>query len=91
MAREKTFEEIVLQDKISSLTDILRILGSTRGGEWQIFRDRANDFVNTINLGKLKLKGYETLTKVRWLSIFVYNHYHIIEDMTFSSSYKKKL
>ncbi|XP_029342967.1 uncharacterized protein LOC100162707 isoform X1 [Acyrthosiphon pisum] len=51
VAREKTFEEIMLQDNISSLADILRILGSTRGGEWQIFRDRANDFVNTINLG----------------------------------------
>ncbi|KAL5243912.1 hypothetical protein ACI65C_011322 [Semiaphis heraclei] len=49
--REKVFEEFLLQDPISSLADVLRILGSTRGGEWQIFRDRANDFVNTINLG----------------------------------------
>lgn len=56
----------MLQEDISSLEDILRILGSTRGGKWQIFRDRASDFVNTINLGKLKLKGYETLTKLRW-------------------------
>jgi len=52
VAREKVFEEFMLQDPISSLADVLRILGSTRGGEWQIFRDRANDFVNTINLGK---------------------------------------
>lgn len=52
--REKVFEEFLLQDPISSLADVLRILGSTRGGEWQIFRDRANDFVNTINLGKLR-------------------------------------
>jgi len=80
VAREKVFEELMLQDDISSLEDILRILGSTRGGEWQIFRDRANDFVNTINLGKLKLKGYETMTKIRWLSIFLYNH-NTIEDL----------
>jgi len=54
VAKEKVFEELMLQDPILSLADILRILGSTRGGEWQIFRDRTNDFVNTINLGKLK-------------------------------------
>ncbi|XP_060836567.1 beta-alanyl-dopamine/carcinine hydrolase-like isoform X2 [Rhopalosiphum padi] len=51
VAREKTLEELMLQKPITSLSDILRILGSTRGGEWQIFRDRPNDFVNTINLG----------------------------------------
>lgn len=66
MAREEEFKELMLQDDILSLADILRILGSTRDGKWQIFRDRANDFVNTINLGKLKLKGYKTLTKLRW-------------------------
>ncbi|KAL4121316.1 hypothetical protein QTP88_013855 [Uroleucon formosanum] len=66
LAREEEFKELMLQEDISSLEDILRILGSTRGGKWQIFRDRASDFVNTINLGKLKLKGYETLTKLRW-------------------------
>ncbi|XP_022165367.1 uncharacterized protein LOC111030262 [Myzus persicae] len=51
VAREKVFEELLLQEPISSLQDILRILGSTRGGKWQIFRDRDSDFVNTINLG----------------------------------------
>lgn len=56
MARENTFKELLQQKPITSLTDILNILGSTRGGEWQIFRDRQNDFVNTINLGKLNNK-----------------------------------
>lgn len=53
MARENTFKELLQQKPITSLSDILNVLGSTRGGEWQIFRDRQNDFVNTINLGKL--------------------------------------
>jgi len=53
VARENTFKELLQQKPITSLSDILNVLGSTRGGEWQIFRDRQNDFVNTINLGKL--------------------------------------
>ncbi|KAF0747070.1 Uncharacterized protein FWK35_00031943, partial [Aphis craccivora] len=51
VARENTFKELLQQKPITSLSDILNVLGSTRGGEWQIFRDRQNDFVNTINLG----------------------------------------
>lgn len=56
MARENAFKKLLQQNPIISLTDILNILGSTRGVEWQIFRDRQNDFVNTINLGKLSKK-----------------------------------
>jgi len=55
-AREKLFSELIKISTLKSLNDALGILGATQIGKYQIYTDKPDDPVNTINTGVFDFK-----------------------------------
>lgn len=51
IARESRYRNMTKEHPVVNAIDILNILGDTEDEKWQIYRDRPDDFVNTINTG----------------------------------------